>query len=223
MLAADEMILGEIMPAKILLLAAALLGMLALAGCETMSAEQCAVADWRALGYQDGNRNGASRFSDRAESCAERGISADAGQYQDGFSQGLREFCRPERGFSLALRGGSFGGGCPADLRNDFASAYADGRRAWAIQSDINAARNTVMQAENRRREIDSDLNDRERRLREATTDEERRSLRAEIDRLRESRRDNNQDLRIAQERQLGLEQLMNDLRYEIGQRWGPW
>src|SRR5262245_10181029 len=91
-----------------------------LASCEPMSAEECAVADWRALGFTDASQNGADRFGERSESCAERGMAADFDGYRSGFAEGMYEFCQPTRAFAFARRGGSFNGACPAELEGVF-------------------------------------------------------------------------------------------------------
>lgn len=211
------------MKLKALVLLAAFAGIAALASCETMSAEECATADWRAVGYGDANSNGADRLASRAESCADKGLSADAERYHDGFNEGMYAFCQPERGFSYARNGGSFNGACPAELDRDYRFAQTDGRRVHDLQSEIDSARSTISSAESRKNQIDEDLRDRQRALDQATTDEERRNLRRAIDELRDNRRDANDDIRTAQEQVPRLERQMNDLRYEIGGRYGPW
>lgn len=118
-------------------LVGAVFALVVLTGCETMSAEECATANWRQLGYSDADRNGTDNLADRAESCAEKGISADAQAYHRGFEDGLRAFCQPPRGFDFARRGGSFNGYCPGDLDQDFRYAYADGRRVYDLQQTL--------------------------------------------------------------------------------------
>src|SRR5574338_602734 len=105
------------MKLKALLVAAALAaGGALLASCETMSEEQCQVADWHALGYSDAAGAANDRFADRAESCARKGVSSDQAAYYAGFEDGMRAFCTPEHGFQFARNGGSFSGSCAADL-----------------------------------------------------------------------------------------------------------
>jgi hypothetical protein len=211
------------MKLKALALVAAVAGIAALSGCETMSAEECAAADWGQLGYRDADNNGQDRFADRAESCAEKGYSADPDTYRGGWSEGIRAFCQPYRGFAFARAGGSFNGSCPGDLDEGFRYAYGDGRRVYDLQQDVQEARNEVSRFESRRRELDEDLREAEDDLDEATTDEERTRIRNRIDELRRQRRDNNDDLDVAQRNVPRLERLMSELRYEIGDRWGPW
>lgn len=211
------------MKLKLIAFAAVAVAAAALASCETMSAEECAGADWGALGYRDADNNGQDRFGDRAESCADKGYSADADSYRRGWAEGIRAFCQPYRGFAFARNGGSFAGSCPAELDEDFRYAYNDGRRVYDVQQDVQEARNEISRFENRRRELDEDLREAEDDLDDATTDEERARIRNRIDELRRQRRDNNDDLDVAQRNLPRVERALSDLRYEIGNRWGAW
>ncbi|MEQ1618921.1 MAG: DUF2799 domain-containing protein [Terricaulis sp.] len=201
----------------------ALVSALALSACETMSAGECAGADWRGLGFNDAANNGADRFGDRAESCADKGFGADGAAYASGFSAGMRQFCQPPNGFAFARRGGAFNGSCPAELQYDFLAAYNDGRRVHDAEYELGDARSGIGTIQSRRREIDEDLRDRERELSDAATDEERNRVRGEIDQLRRERRDLNDDLRTAEERAYFAQRHIDDLRQEIGDRWAPW
>jgi len=192
-----------------------------LGGCETMSAEECALADWRALGFDDAAQSGAYRFNERAQSCAEKGYSADIGAYQTGFANGMVAFCQPARAFAFASDGGTFSGVCPAELEPDFRAAFMDGERVHDAEGALEEARSEVSRLESRREDIDDNIGSRERSLAEAKTDEERRDHRAEIDRLRRERRDVNDDIRTAQARVPYLQRLYDEVRFEMGARWG--
>ncbi len=205
------------------LIAAALVAAGVLAGCETMSAEECAAADWRALGFGDAAQNGADRFADRAQSCAEKGISADGAAYASGFGEGMVQFCQPPNGFQFARRGGSFNGSCPAELQGAFYAAYGDGQRVHAVESELNEARNQINSIESRRREIDGDIRDHEDALRASTDKDVRERLVNEIEALRHERYDTNDDLELAQRRATYAQRRVNELHYEIGNRWVSW
>jgi hypothetical protein len=211
------------MKLKALAAAAVLAAMGALASCETMSADECKAADWSAIGYSDANSNGRDNFADRAESCADKGFPADQGAYQNGFGSGMRAFCTPERGFQFARNGGTFNGACPSDLAENFSYGYSDGRRVHDAQSEIDSIRSAISSAESRRNQNDEDMRDRLRALRDAQTDDERANLRGEIERLRRERRPIDEDLRNANERLPQALRLMDDIRYDIGGRYGPW
>ncbi len=211
------------MKLKALAFVAAVVGVAALSGCETMSAEECAAADWGALGHSDAARNGSSRFDDRAESCAEKGISIDAVAYTRAFDDGMYEFCRPESGFAFARRGGQFYGSCPSELSEQFGYAYSDGQRVRVAEQALADVRSQVGRLIADREEIDDNIGSHEGSLREATTDEARRRHRDEIARLQRERRNVNDDLRVAQAQIPALQRGVDELRYEIGSRWGNW
>lgn len=212
------------MSLRICAFAAMAAALLAVAGCETMSAEECAAADWQALGFEDAAQRGASQLADRTESCAEKGISADADSYRRGFDDGMYQFCQPARGFQFARRGGAFNGYCPGELQRDFNYAYSDGRRVFMAEQDLQQARSEVSRLENERRELDDDIGSHERTIANPnTTEADRNRLRGELDNLRRRRRDINDDIRVAQARIPPAQRAVDDLRYEIGNRWGNW
>ena len=208
---------------KIMAFVAVAAAFIGLSGCETMSAEQCAAADWRGLGFSDAAQNGSDRLSQRAQSCAEKGLTADSNAYMEGFHQGMYEFCRPERGFQYARNGGSFNGACPAELEQPFRAALFDGQRVHQAQSDVDSARSHISSLESDIREIDDNIGSHERRLAEAQNDTDRATERNAIERLRRERRDKNDDIRTAQHSIPQLERVVSDLHYEIGNKWGAW
>lgn len=104
---------------------------LGLAGCATMDAEECATADWRAIGYEDGVRGlDAGHLSKRRKACADHGVTPDLDAYLAGRSEGLRQFCRPGNGYRLGTQGYRYGGQCPPTLEPAFLAAYSDG---WGL------------------------------------------------------------------------------------------
>lgn len=196
---------------------------LALAACETMSAGECAAADWRAIGFNDAASGGLDRFPERARSCANQGFTADGQAYAAGFDDGLVRFCQPANAFNLGRRGGSYAGTCPADLQRNFFAALDDGRRVNQAETDLTAARSDISDIERRRDAIDREIRDLESALSQAPNDAERNRLRGEIDRLRRERRDLGDDLRTAEQRAYYAQRRIDDLRREIGPRWSAW
>lgn len=208
---------------KIMAFVAVAAAFVGLSGCETMSVEECTAADWGSLGYQDASSNGADRFAQRAQSCSEKGVAADAGAYRGGFENGMRAFCQPEHGFQFARGGGTFNGSCPGDLAADFSYAYSDGRRVHEAQSAVDEARSRASSAEGRQRSIEDYIRRHERALAAATTNEDKTRLQTEIDQLRRDRRDAIEAYRIAQEQIPRLMRNLDRVRADIGGRYGPW
>jgi hypothetical protein len=208
---------------KALALVAAIAGLAGLMGCETMSAEECAVADWASLGHADAASNGSSRIDARATSCGERGISVDTDAYYRGFEAGMYEFCQPANGFAFGRRGGSFSGSCPGELQQDFGYAYSDGQRVRVAEQALSSVESELSSLRSQRYEIDENIGSHERQLAEATTDAERNRHRTEIERLQRERRRVNDDMRVVQDRAPSAQRAIDRLRYEIGNRWGDW
>ena len=120
-----------------------LMGLL-VAGCASMDEDECRVADWRAIGYEDGVRGvSASHLGEHREACAEYGISPDFVAYKTGREEGLREYCTPASGYRLGRNGGSPTAVCPVDLAGDFRDAYKSGREiheAAAVVLDVSGS-----------------------------------------------------------------------------------
>lgn len=110
-------------------------------GCASMSAEQCAMNDWAAVGYEDGARGYTSdRFGSYRKSCAKHGVAPDFRAYQAGRDQGLVEYCRPSRGYNLGLSGGRYNGVCDAALEEEFLDAYRVGHELYSLRANVDAA-----------------------------------------------------------------------------------
>ena len=81
-----------------------LLGLLA-TGCASMDEDECRVADWRAIGYEDGaSGRAASQLGERREACADHGVTPNFVAYRQGREEGLREYCTPAMGYRLGRK-----------------------------------------------------------------------------------------------------------------------
>lgn len=117
--------------------AAALLAV-ALSGCGGMSASECELADWRAVGYEDGSRGRTTDvFARHRKACAKHEVAADFDDYQAGRQAGLREYCKPERGYREGARGAQYQGVCPADLEAEFYHAFVEGQILYNLESAV--------------------------------------------------------------------------------------
>jgi hypothetical protein len=81
----------------------------ALAACASqpkLSQEQCASADWQAIGYQDGQAGQAmTALNDEIIACKAYGIEPDLEAYAAGRSEGLALYCRPEVVLDATIQG----------------------------------------------------------------------------------------------------------------------
>lgn len=118
-----------------------LLAFLLLAGCSTMSRKECLNVDWRTLGYEDGtNGYDADRIGQHRKACADYGVRPDLEAYRAGREEGLKEFCRPARGYRLGVNGGSYGGVCPAPLEGKFLAAFRAGHELYVLRARVASA-----------------------------------------------------------------------------------
>jgi len=142
---------------------AALLG---LSGCASMSADECAMSDWRTIGYEDGAMGyTADRLGNHRKACAKHGVAPDLVAYQEGRRDGLRQFCQPSRGFNLGASGGRYNGVCPGDMEPDFVDAFNSGHKLYNLKSQVNNANYQINAREaelernkDRIRQVEADL-----------------------------------------------------------------
>jgi Protein of unknown function (DUF2799) len=106
-----------------------------LAGCASVSKEDCLVADWFENGRMDGIQ-GKSRteFQNRAKPCLEHGVSADRQAYYKGHDDGLTYYCTEQKGFELGRKGLSYTSVCPLELEKDFRAGYQNGMQLFCSE-----------------------------------------------------------------------------------------
>ena len=133
--------------------------MAALAGCNSMSAQECQSTDWRTVGYEDGvNGYSGDRIGRYRNACSEHGVTPDLAQYQTGRDQGLTEFCKPANGFRVGARGAGYSGVCPADLDESFVDAYHSGRQLYTLRSRVGSTQDQIYSMRAELDQIDKDL-----------------------------------------------------------------
>jgi len=103
-------------------------GLAVLSGCAAMGKDECLNADWFTIGYEDGAHGyPASRIGSHREDCAKHGITPDFNSYEQGRMGGLREYCAPQKGYSLGTSGKQYTYVCPPDLESAFLRGYYQG------------------------------------------------------------------------------------------------
>ncbi|MCG6969622.1 MAG: DUF2799 domain-containing protein [Gammaproteobacteria bacterium] len=114
--------------------------MLLLINCASLNKQECLNADWQSIGFEDGSRGYSStRIGNHRKACAKFNVKPDFDLYQQGYSQGARQFCQPRNGYNLGLRGASYGVICPGDLQDRFVMAYREGKEIYRVKSTLNA------------------------------------------------------------------------------------
>lgn len=185
------------------LLPALLTGLLLLAGCETVSKEQCIAGDWTGLGRADGAQgHPTSRIEDIAKDCGRHGITPDVPAYMAGWTEGVRLYCTPQNGFTVGRQGKDAAPVCPPQLAAGFARTHELGRRIWLAEDRLREVERRITTAELRLSLARADLDRLDCR---ALTGDDRERCRARRDALR----DQADDARFA----------LQDARFELNDR----
>ena len=73
-----------------------------LQGCATLDKDECMLADWRLIGYQDGVAGkSAASVGEYRKDCAKHAIVPDLDAYRAGREEGLQQYCKVDNGFRL--------------------------------------------------------------------------------------------------------------------------
>lgn len=156
--------------------------LLTLAGCASMSEDECRTANWSDIGMRDG-QNGAPRatFGSHVKACREIGVIADQQSYMRAWDRGIVSFCTPQNGLEMGRRGRSYANGtCPAELEPGFRFRYERGYDVYRAQQEIDR--------------VNFQLRDKQHKLDETRDDGVRRTLRQQM-------RDLDFDMRRARDR----------------------
>ncbi|WP_375590666.1 DUF2799 domain-containing protein [Hoeflea alexandrii] len=187
----------------------ALLACLVLASCQTMSKEECAVADWRVIGEQDGaaGYNPQDRFARHVKACTRAGVAADQTAWYQGYQQGLPRYCTPLNGLSVGSQGKTYANVCPVNLETGFREGYELGRLHHEKKREISSR-------ESRIRSLEQSIRDDEKLLAEGT--EDRRAVERRIDGNRRTIRDLDRDIGRMESDLRRIEDDMEDFRYRV-------
>ena len=109
-----------------------ILGIPVLAGCASLSKNQCLNADWYAVGLEDGALGRPlERLGDHRRACAEYSVAPQTERYLAGRNEGLKTFCTYERGYSNGRAGHGYAPVCP--LETGFSTGYQRGREIFDL------------------------------------------------------------------------------------------
>lgn len=184
-----------------------LIACLVLASCQTMSKEECSVADWRVIGEQDGAAgfNPQIRFARHVKACTKAGVAANQTVWYQGYQQGLPRYCTPLNGLSVGSQGKAYGNVCPINLEPGFREGYDLGLLHHGKKREITGL-------ESRIRSLEQSIRDDEKLLSAGTDD--RRTVERRIDNNRRDIRDMDRDIGRLESELRRIEDDMEDFRY---------
>jgi hypothetical protein len=126
---------------------AMLAALILLQGCATLDRDECKLADWRLIGYQDGVAGkSAARVGEYREDCAKHAVVPDLDAYRAGREEGLQQYCTASNGYRLGNAGRGFAAVCPTALEDDFREAYNAGRKLYLARSAVNKTHSQLKQ-----------------------------------------------------------------------------
>lgn len=143
-----------------------------------MSKEECLTANWLDRGYRDG-REGypLSRLQDHYKACQEVGVVPEERAYRKGHSEGIYEYCRPERALIEGREGRMYRNACPAQLEREFLHYYRAGKRVYEAEYYVGRLSSEQQQLETqlrkekdagKRKQLRREIRDLDHQLREA-------------------------------------------------------
>lgn len=124
-----------------------LIAVLWLAGCSSISPQECQLGDWFAIGKTDGQQGVASStFRDYQKECAKHGLSSDFTAYEQGHAEGVLLYCTYDTGRELGQSGGSYNKVCSGALEPQFRLGYDRGRKWYQAESALHNLEKTLKQ-----------------------------------------------------------------------------
>ncbi len=170
-----------------------------LSSCQSMTKEECQIADWQVIGQNDGEAgfDPQDRFSRHVKACTRIGIAPDQTMWRQGYDRGLVNYCTPLSGLAAGQAGKGYANVCPPETSQGFLRGYNLGHASYSKEREINSKQNSIS------------------------------SLRAEISRLETQGRAENDHGKLdrigdnidhARDRIRQLERDIDRLRYDLGQ-----
>lgn len=116
-----------------------------ISGCAGMSAEQCQLADWETIGFEDGTQGApGERIAQHRKSCAKAGVAPDRLAYERGRQEGLLSYCQPGNGYRVGAAGQRYLGVCTADSEPEFLRAYDVGMQHYQLRADVSQLKSQI-------------------------------------------------------------------------------
>jgi hypothetical protein len=116
----------------------AVIGLLALTGCASMSEQECVVVNWQEKGMQDAYSGYTrARIESHREACTKAGVLPDVARYNNGWEEGIQGFCVPSNGLRWGREGRNYNQSCPPQLEADFLDEYWVGKRVYDAERNL--------------------------------------------------------------------------------------
>lgn len=180
-------------------------------GCASISQQECAQADWYAMGVTDGSMGRAiSQFRSYQADCAEFQLAADFTQYQQGHQQGIKQYCNYDNGLALGKSGQGYNSLCVDALEGQFRVGYDQGRQWYQAEQKIRDVERDIAKLTKQREKLEKTIKDNEAKIIAAdSTEQLRKALLTENKGLRDKVEECNVEL-------LRLDELLHRAEQEL-------
>ena len=109
-----------------------------LAGCATLSKQECLIGDWQAIGYNDGVAGYHSdRLASHTKACAKASVAPDYQAWERGRKLGLQQYCTINNAYNIGRRARQLNNVCPIAMANTLQVANQKGLDYYALDSQL--------------------------------------------------------------------------------------
>ncbi len=161
--------------------------LLSVAGCTSISKEECLQGDWYSIGVDDG-KNGrlpTDSFRGYEKECADYGVRPDFAKYQQGHSQGLVFYCDFEHGVAHGRSGSEYNTACTGKLEPSFRQGYQQGRRWYQAKKVVDDIRYAIARIQSANTQMDDEIYQLNQRIVQDPNPNNRASMMYRVDELR--------------------------------------
>ena len=119
---------------------ALLLPLIALAGCDPISEDECRAGNWQERGFADGQAGRSVAVLEKyTEICGGFGITPMRDIYLAARTQGLGLYCTPANAYDIGRNGNRINAVCPVDQAKRMAPAFRKGARYHDLTEEMDA------------------------------------------------------------------------------------
>ncbi len=168
----------------------AVLVILTVTGCSSLSKQECLNADWFMIGLEDGSAGRSlETIGAHRKSCAKINVTPDLASYERGHDKGRVSYCTLANGFRLGDGGGQYNGICRGLAEGEFLQAFEAGKFRYEVRTELDELQRHINRITKRIDDLDSDAALHEHRIvSAASTPDSRSSDLATIRELEEER-----------------------------------
>ncbi len=112
---------------------------LMMAGCASLSKQECQLGNWQAIGYTDGvSGYYSSRIQEHQRACARVDVSPNYKLWEKGRKEGLKEYCTKANAYRLGKQGTTMNDVCPDNIALQLENINNKGKELYELRRQIN-------------------------------------------------------------------------------------